>query len=308
MSRSNPTATQPTLFLSWTSLLSLCLWLGSGSTAGAQVLFHSPLPNPSILQSQGMQLASDAIRLAQFGQMDEALARLVLATQLVPASAELHLLLGGLYLELEDFPQAVDALQKARELDPDNAEVLISLGSAYMRRGSYFAAVDALERGTNLQPDNPNGHFQLGNAYLLRGDTNKARDQFKEAIQLEPTFWPAVNNIGLIEYEEGNLEAAIALWEKTIELNDTLAEPKLALATALYIQGNKPAAEALGAEAVQLDPSYSRLETLRINLWGKKLMQDVQVLLQTDTVKEALRQAVIESTQGSQDEGTLTPN
>ncbi len=269
---------------------------GWGSTALAQSLFHAPFPDASVLKLQGLQLSNDAIRLAQFGQIDEALARLEIAVELVPNSAELQARLGLVYLELDREAEAITALQTARELDPNNADILLTLGSAYLQQGSYFAAVEALERTLELQANTPEAadpttHFQLGNAYLLRGDPDQARTQFEEAINLDTKFWPAINNIGLVDYEEGNIEAAMERWEAAIEVNDTVAEPKLALATALYIQGDTEAAEALGAEAIQLDPDYGRLETLRINLWGERLLRDVEVLLNTPTVRDALRQA-----------------
>lgn len=277
--------------LSCGSIGALLLMNSSGIPTHAQALFHSPVPEAALLQAQSMQLASDAVRLAQFGQTDEALSRLKLGTQLYPTSAELHYLTGSLLLEGEDFRGAVESLQRARDLSPDEPDVLLTLGSAYLRQGSYFAAVEVLERGVALQPQDPNGFFQLGNAYLLRGDDQQSEDAFRQAIVLDPEFWPAVNNIGLLEYERGNIEAAIVQWEETIAINGSAAEPKLALATALYIQGKTNEAEELGKEAIQLDPEYGRLETLRTNLWGEKLMQDVQILLQTETVSQAFRQA-----------------
>ncbi|NJK64445.1 MAG: tetratricopeptide repeat protein [Synechococcaceae cyanobacterium SM2_3_1] len=271
--------------------------LGSGLPAQAQVLFHSPVPNASLLQAQAMQLAGDSVRLAQFGQMEEALGRLQLAVQLVPESADLQFLMGSLHLELEHYTESVEALQVARDLSPENGEILLTLGAAYLRQGSYFAAVDALEQGVELEPGSASAHFQLGNAYLLRGNPKDARREFEKAFDLDDQFWPAINNLGLIAYEEGDIETSIQNWETAIAIDDTVAEPKLALATALYIKGETISAEELGAEAIQLDPEYARLETLRINLWGPELMRDVEVLLRTETVQSALRQAAIEALQ-----------
>lgn len=280
----------------WGAGIGILLWASSaGIPAQAQILFHSPVPEASLLQAQSMQLASDAVRLAQFGQRQEALSRLKLGTQLFPTSAELHYLSGSLLLEEEQYQAAVDALQQARDLSPDEPDILLTLGTAYLRQGSYFAAVEVLERALDLQPGDPNAYFQLGNAYLLRGDDQQSEAAFRRALDLEPEFWPAVNNIGLLEYERGNIQAAIDLWRQTIDINDSVAEPRLALATALYIQGQIEEAEELGIQAMQLDPDYGRLETLRINLWGQQLLQDVQILLQTEAVNSALRQAAREA-------------
>ncbi len=279
----------------WGAGLGILWVVVPGIPAQAQILFHSPVPEASLLQAQSMQLASDAVRLAQFGQTEEALSRLKLGTQLYPTSSELHYLSGSLMLQEEQYQDAVEALQQARDLSPDEPDILLTLGTAYLRQGSYFAAVEVLERGIELQPGDPNAYFQLGNAYLLRGDDQESEAAFREALELDPEFWPAVNNIGLLEYERGNIESAIALWRQTLEINGAVAEPHLALGTALYVQGQTQEAEELGVQAMQLDPEYGRLETLRINLWGEQLLQDVQVLLQTEAVSNALRQAAREA-------------
>ncbi|NJO86200.1 MAG: hypothetical protein HC818_06345 [Synechococcaceae cyanobacterium RM1_1_27] len=64
-----------------------------------------------------------------------------------------------------------------------------------------------------------------------------------------------------------------------------------------FIQGETEAAEQLGSEAIRLDLSYTRLDVLRMNLWGPEIMRDVQILLRTSSVQDALRQATLEATQ-----------
>jgi len=83
----------------------------------------------------------------------------------------------------------------------------------------------------------------------------------------------------------------MANFETAMGLDESMAEPRLALATALFIQGSINEAEELGIKALQLDPSYGDLETLRINLWGSRLLQDAEVFLQRPRLREALFQA-----------------
>ncbi len=274
--------------------LALVLGIGRGDPVWAQVLLHVPLPNGELMQAQGLQLATDSLRLAQFGQIEEALRRLQLAVAMVPNSSELLYVLGNFHLELGNHAQAVQALQKARALAPEDADILYSLGSSYLRQGSYFAAAEALERAVALQPDNPNARFQLGNAYLMLDQWDSARQEYEKALELDPAYWPAMNNIGLVDYEQGDLETAIKHWERTLEMNDAVAEPYLALATALYVRGETERAEELAAKAVRLDPSYGRLEVLRENLWRQNLLRDVQVLLRSRRVAKALQQAAVD--------------
>lgn len=282
----------------WSFWMIGCALLAATSSgirsAQAQVLVRPPVPKSSLIQAQGLQLAADAVRLAQFGQTEEALARLQLATELVPSAPELQVILGSLQLQLNQYPEAIKTLLKARELAPDNTEILTTLGSAYIRQGSYVAAVDVLKKAIEIKPEDPNAHFQLGNAYLQRGEGYDAQERFEQAVKLDAKFWPALNNIGLVLYEQGKIDQAILKWQEAIKLNDKAAEPKLALATALYIQGKTKEAQKIGIAALQLDPDYGKVKILKDNLWGSRLLRDVQVLLRVPAVNNALRQAAAE--------------
>ncbi|MEM6448041.1 MAG: tetratricopeptide repeat protein [Cyanobacteria bacterium J06642_2] len=278
----------------------LGLALSLGAIAGAerveaQVLMRPSVPDAEVLQTQSFQLAGDAIRLAQFGQIEEAFRRIELAAQLSPNSTEVLVVLGTLYLQEEQYAKAINTLNRARVQAPDDPDILMALGSAHVRQGSYFAALDALKRGLEQQPDNLQALFDLGNAYLLLEDYDEARQAYERALEVEAEFWPAINNIGLLDYQIGRIDDAIARWQRSIELDEQAAEPKLALATALFVRGETEKALRLGASAMQIDATYGSVDTLRDNLWGERLITDVQVLLQTDEVSNALNQARAES-------------
>ncbi len=263
--------------------------------ASAQVLHRPVVPNNELMEQQGLQLAGDALRLAQFGQNDAALARIELASQLAPNNPDILTVMGRLYLQENDFDRAVAILNRARPLAPDSPDLLLSLGSAYVRQGSYFAALEALEKGLEIEPESLQGLFDLGNTHLLLENYDKAREAYDTSLAIDEEFWPAINNIGLLEYQLGNIDAAIPQFEASIALDDTAAEPVLALATALYIQGEKEQATELGIQAIQLDFTYGDIQTLRDNLWGEELIRDVQVLLGESDVQDALNQARADS-------------
>ena len=283
----------------------MAMGLLAGSTANAQVLFRPTMPNPVLIQQQGLQLAGDALRLAQFGQIDAAISRIQLASQLTPGNPDILTVLGRLHLQQGEFAEAITVLNSARDLAPDSPDILLSLGSAHVRQGSYFAALESLERGLELDPENLGGLFDLGNTHLLLENYDLARSAYGESLELEPEFWPSINNIGLLEYQQGNIEAAISQFEASIEIDDSVAEPKLALATALYVEGETERALELGIEAMQLDFTYGDIQTLRENLWGDVLIRDVQVLLNTEEVSAALDRARADRQLQDLDSGTF---
>ena len=123
----------------------------------AQVLHRPLVPNSQLMEQQGLQLAGDALQLAQFGQEAAAISRIKLASQLSPNNPDILTILGRLHLQKNEFDRAIALLNRARPLAPDSPDLLLSLGSAYVRQGSYFAALEALERGLELEPESLQG-------------------------------------------------------------------------------------------------------------------------------------------------------
>ncbi|MEM9449582.1 MAG: tetratricopeptide repeat protein [Cyanobacteria bacterium P01_E01_bin.6] len=241
------------------------------------------------MEQQGLFLAQEAVQLAQFQQFELALQRATLAAQLAPNSPQVWLLLGRLYLQMEDYEQSVDAILNARELDDEDPAALFDLGSVYFRLGEFSKAAEALEQGLEFAPGVPGALFDLGNTYFMLEQYNDAIDQYEKAVDIDDTFWPAVNNIGLVLYEKGDRNDAIDHWQEAAELTEEQeAEPLLAIAVALYVEGEESEAIATGQTALGIDSRYADLEFLKENLWGDRLLMDTQEFLTLPMIQEAL--------------------
>lgn len=268
------------------------LFAGGAWPARAQALLpHTLRLDPTRLEQQGISLVQDASQLAQFQQYDLALQRAKLATQLAPKSAEVWALLGGLYLQTNEVDNGIVALNKAEKLDGKNSAVLFALGSAYFQKAEYGKSVEYLKAGLKLKPNVPGALFDLGNAYLMQRQYGEAIAQYQQAVSQEAKFWPAINNIGLIKYEQGNVDEALRLWEKAAAMDSKAAEPRLAIAVAFYARkGEAQRGLALGEAAVRLDSRYAKLDFLKENLWGEKLLADTKKLLETPKIRATIIQ------------------
>lgn len=245
--------------------------------------------DPVRMEQQGLFLAQEAVQLAQFQQYELALTRATLASQLAPDSPQVWLLLGRLYLQMEDFDQAVDAIQNARELDQEDPAALFDLGSVYFRLGEFDKAAAAIEEGLAFAPGVPGALFDLGNTYFMLERYNDAIEQYDKAAELDESFWPAINNIGLVLYEQGDVDEALDYWKKAVDITEEQeAEPLLAIAVALYAEGNQTEAIATGQAALQIDSRYADLGFLEENLWGDRLLADTEQFLTLPTIQETL--------------------
>jgi tetratricopeptide (TPR) repeat protein len=267
--------------------LALVGWGGGAIAAGAQGLLpHVPLPDVQGLEREGIRLADEA---SQEFQLPQALGRAEVAAWLAPENPQVLRLLGGLYLQAGDLAQATVALEAARQHGGDqDAALLLALGAAYLQGGRPEAAESTLRAGLALDPAALTGWFDLGNALIKLGRWEASVREFERALALDASFWPALNNIGLVRYEQGRMAAAVELWERSLAIDETAAEPMLAIAVARYGQGRCgevgggngssrnqdtcAAAIALGEKALLADPQYGRLDYLRANLWGDRLV------------------------------------
>ncbi|MBC8123211.1 MAG: tetratricopeptide repeat protein [Gemmatimonadaceae bacterium] len=277
-------------------LLSVCLsstlvFLAGINTVRAQVpLVTVPTLKSEELRQRGLQLAQQAIRLAQIGQLEEAESLAELAVQLSGDNFQTHTVLGGIYLQANKTEPALGSLKRAVELAPDNPRVYFNLGLAYNSSKSFPAAADVLEQGLKLDPKAKGEYFNLGNTYIQMGRAEDALKSFQTAVELDSEFWQAINNIGLLRYEQGQIDEAKRQWQKAIEAGDKTdtAEPKLALGVAVYVQGDQQKGLSLSEEALKLDRQYANLTYLKEQLWGNKLLGDTSTVLSTPQIKAVL--------------------
>lgn len=273
------------------SFLMVCSLWSMPKAANAQALIpHTLQLDGTKLERQGLSLAQEAAQLAQFQQVDLALPRARLATQLAPKNDKVWLLLGGLQLATKEFDGAIASLKQAQSINPKNGDILFALGSANFQQKNYQAAVVNYQDGLKLKPNDPEGLFDLGNAYYLLGKLPDAITQYDKAVSHDKKFWPAINNIGLINYEQGNSSEAIKRWQSAITLEKQAAEPLLALAVALYTKGDHQQGLSYGEAALRIDQRYASLNFLKENLWGDRLLSDTKKFLELPRIQAALQQ------------------
>ncbi len=287
--------------------VSVGVWQVSIPVMGQMLLPYSPQLNTEDLKKRGLEVAEEAAHLIRFQEHDLALARAKLATQLAPNQYEPWFILGTLYLIKQDVDPGVNALEKALALEPEEAGIKFTLGNAYFQQGKYQEAATALEEGLKLKPDVPSAQFDLGNAYLKLAQMTEAIAIYQKAIDQQEDFWPAINNIGLINYEQGDIQGAIKQWEAALEIDPEQAEPQLALAVAFYVQGQKEKGLQLGEAALKLDSNYGKIQHLKDNLWGDKLVKDTQVLFTTPQMRAVMSELEAESSSRLRNE-TLSKN
>jgi tetratricopeptide (TPR) repeat protein len=92
--------------------------------------------------------------------------------------------LGVAYLNLKNYPKAIDAYQSAVEIDPMNKGCLYYLMLANYQGKKYDDAIVTGEKYTRKYPDDARAWHVLGLAYGAKGMTLKAQETEKKAASL----------------------------------------------------------------------------------------------------------------------------
>ena len=87
--------------------------------------------------------------------------------------------LGDVYLELEDYDNAINTFEKALVLDDTDADVLNDTALAYYEQDLPTQAVELYLKGIKINPEHDCLHSNLGKALYemyLHADTERAKD------------------------------------------------------------------------------------------------------------------------------------
>ncbi len=113
-------------------------------------------------------------------------------------------------------------LKQASKLQANNPHVLGLLGIVYAQRGNYPDALKFLKDSLRILPKNPLTLSSLGNTYLELKDYESALDAYKRAIKFEPKFFEAWSNAGNALQELKRYEEAIVHYDNALTLNQTM--------------------------------------------------------------------------------------
>lgn len=112
------------------------------------------------------------------GRYDEAVAELQRAIDLIPGYADAYARLAGVYLDQNNYQEAIEAADQVLALDPGGSNVPITLqtrGRAYYGLGDYEQAIEDLSEVIAIHP--------TVKVFYYRGIAYHAGGQREQAIQ-----------------------------------------------------------------------------------------------------------------------------
>jgi tetratricopeptide (TPR) repeat protein len=124
-------------------------------------------------------LLEEAEELLRRGSFDDAKNKIQEELQRNPSSVEGYDLLGIVYTDEKDYPNALGAFHQALELDPNSTRALNNLGNLYVAENQLDLAEKEFRKVLRLEPGNRDGNYNLGLVLMAKGSPLTAISHFQ---------------------------------------------------------------------------------------------------------------------------------
>ncbi len=171
--------------------------------------------------------------LSQFGEVKGTIEELELGLLLEQHSerpsdprelARIHYVLGGLLVNDDRDPDAIEHYRRAIELDPSLADTRIKLGNALARARRFEEAVDSYSAVLAAHPDNSAALLKQAAALMSIEREAEAVPLLDRLIALEPDHSEAMVRLGAILERRGEIDRAIEVYRRASRLDLRLSE------------------------------------------------------------------------------------
>ncbi len=171
----------------------------------------------------------------------ESLATLNRAAKLQTPNSEQLRIVALDYVLLDDYPDAIQWLQRAVQMDEGNAKAWYSLGRCYYTQSRFTEAEHAFKKTLSLDPGNLKAIENLGLVYDAENKPNDADASFKAAVTLanhatQTDEWPYLD-YGSFLLNQSRSQEAIPLLEQAARINPNCAACHEKLGRALESTG-----------------------------------------------------------------------
>jgi tetratricopeptide (TPR) repeat protein len=181
-------------------------------------------------------------------------------TELASWNADGWVYLSSIFLQDENFTEAVTILERAQAVLPEDFRVNFFLGVAFSRLGRDEEAVAALERARTINPRDINALTQLAIAYEALERYEETDRVYEEALQIDPENHLVLNNYAYSLAERNTrIERAYEMSRRAVDAQEENASYLDTLGWVLFRLGRYEEAEQYVRQAIALGDGGSVL-------------------------------------------------
>jgi tetratricopeptide (TPR) repeat protein len=206
----------------------------------------APYPNVGLLLMRGQHYLGNVERAIEVG---------LAYMEKHPEDSICAGMLGLLYFDLDDLPQADVWAKRSLASGKDNIDALLAASGTALGAEDPDAAKQLLHRAIDLQPRNGRAWTSLGLVDMLDANLSGAEQKLTQAVQYMPGHLGSWVALGWAQLMQGKLDAAEASFRQALDQDDTFAEIHSGLAAVAAMRGDMGQAEEYSKTARRLDPS-----------------------------------------------------
>ncbi len=138
-------------------------------------------------------------------------------------------------LKNKELEKSKGLLDRAALLQPKNAEIRILYGDVYSELNNGTLSADYYNKAIDLDPKSVKAIVNKGRLYMRSKNFEGAAGEFLNAIKLDDSFAPAHRELGECYYRLGKLEEAKAEYKKYLDLSKNNCGARIRYASFLYL-------------------------------------------------------------------------
>jgi tetratricopeptide (TPR) repeat protein len=226
------------------------------SVAGCGVLIErGGLSDPQL----GEAYSRRAMALRFRNQIDNALADITKALELIPNNTMAYTTRGSIQAARRDYESALKDYSRALELSQTNTTALAFRGNLLVQTGKIDQAISDYDRAIALSPNYAEPYFGRGEAHRMRGELDLALADLNRAVAINPNRTNYLAARGDVFNAKGELDRALADYDRalTIAPNDKFLQERRRVAAVAREQlgGSRPQPSAPSGQAITPAPT-----------------------------------------------------
>jgi tetratricopeptide (TPR) repeat protein len=191
------------------------------------------------------------------GDLDQVAIHVEKVHELSPDASKGHVLQGFLYLEQDEFEQALASFELARELNSDSTDALGGLVDYYLAEQEFDEALAIVEDIRTIDQESMFPRVGQAQVYLAKGDLQSAWSVINRVLDADAQNPTALLIRAEINQQAGNIQEAMIDISRALDNYPLYADALLKRADIYYLQGDLDSARQYANQALEVDPNLS---------------------------------------------------
>ncbi|MCP4993874.1 MAG: tetratricopeptide repeat protein, partial [Gammaproteobacteria bacterium] len=147
-----------------------------------------------------------------------------------PSNQQADMILVLNYLQQKQPDKALKAAKAYLERNPESSAAHILLGQVYLVLEQESKAEEALSKARKLTPGDPSANQGLASLALKEKDTARARTLYLEILEKHENYLPTLLKLAALDALENNADAMVERLQQAMTAHPKAIEPRVLLA------------------------------------------------------------------------------